>query len=256
MRDSSMYHPTLVFGLLLVGPPKRGKTTLALSFPKPWIADCDNNLPGAIRFHLEKDPNFKFKYDCINIADDSQLCKDWGLKDGDLVPSEKRWLRLVECAKAAAKDPEIWTLIFDSLASIDTYLQDYIVSQKDEKKEKQMTISDWIPYKNMMTKLVTTFRSIGKPFIMTSHERVEKDEGTGVLVYKVNMSGSLQDNFGGFFSDVWACEAEKFGDKWKYYVQTMPQPRRALGNSLGLPDNYDFSWADLKARLDKLNKLQ
>ena len=46
MKNSSDYKPNLSFGLFLMGPPKAGKTTLALQFPNPYVADCDNNLSG------------------------------------------------------------------------------------------------------------------------------------------------------------------------------------------------------------------
>jgi hypothetical protein len=251
MKDSSLYQPTLSFGLLLVGPPKTGKTILALSFPNCYIADCDNNLSGPVLWHRRRNPAFSFKYDTINIADDSDQCKQWGLSPGEAVPTGKRWDRLVYCLKQAAKDPSIETIIIDSLAMVDFYLQDYIVENKPAGKEKAMTISDWTPYKNMMTKLVTTFRSVGKMFIMTSHEKGEKDEMLGYVIYKVAMSGQLQDNFGAFFSDVWLTVAEKDAHgAYQYYVKTLPQSRRpGIGNSLNLPENFNFSWDKLQSLL-------
>src|SRR5690606_32250560 len=104
MKPSSLYEPTLSFGLLLQGPPKTGKTTLALSFPRPYIADCDNNLIGAVRLMRERGlPPFFF--DTINVADDSDYCKANNLLPGTSVPSHLRWDRLVDRCKAAAASP-------------------------------------------------------------------------------------------------------------------------------------------------------
>jgi len=36
------------FGLLLLGHPKHGKTSVAIAFPKVAILDCDRNLGGAL----------------------------------------------------------------------------------------------------------------------------------------------------------------------------------------------------------------
>lgn len=250
MKSSDLYHPTLSFGLLLIGPAKTGKTITGLSFEDVYVADCDNNLSGAVRVHLKEDPNFKFLYDTINVADDSDLCKSWSLEPGQAVPADKRWTRLVECMKAAVKTPTVKALFVDSLSAVDQYLQDHIVANKTGDKEKQMTIGDWIPYKNMMTKFVTTFRSVNRIFIMSCHETAEKGEGDRVLQYKPAMNSALRDNFGGFFSDVWYTTYEKLGEAYNFYVKTMPQPQRSLGNSLGLPENYKFSWSDMKQRLD------
>lgn len=241
MKRASQYQPNLAFGLLLIGPPKQGKTTICMNFPNPYFADCDNNLSGAVRNIKARGGNPDFYYDTINIADDSDECKAWGLQPGDIIPSEKRWTRLVSCCKAAVKEPWVKTIVIDSLSAVNDYLCDHIVSQKSADKEKFMTISDWTPYKNLMTKLVTSMRSTSKLFVMTAHESVEKDEGTGVMIFKPHMQSKLQDNFGGFFSDVWFTVGEKIGTEYKYYVKTMPTARRALGNSLGLPEDFTFT---------------
>jgi hypothetical protein len=240
MKSSKLYKPSLSFGLLLQGKPKTGKTTICLAFPGVYIADCDNNLGGAVRRYRELRPDMEFKYDTINQAD-----------DGSAIPSADRWNRLVECCKAAAADPTVRTIVVDSLSEVNDYLCDYIVASKPATEEKQMTIKDWVPYKSLMTKFVTTFRSVGKLFIMTCHELAEKDEGSGVLIYKPHMQSKLQDNFGGFFSDVWLTVSEKLGKDYQYYVKTMPETRRALGNSLGLPENFVFTWTEFEQYLAK-----
>jgi hypothetical protein len=251
MKSSDLYEPNLSFGVLLQGPPKTGKTQLLLSMPSPYIADCDNNLGGAVRFFRQHHPTKKFFYDTINVADDSPFCKDLGLSLDQSVPPEHRWNRLVICCKEAAKNPDIKTICVDSLSFVTDYLCDYIVSKKPASEERQMTIKDWVPYKNMLTKFVTTFRSVNKLFAMSCHEITEKDDGTGVIIYKPHMQSKLQDNFGGFFSDVWLTCCENIGGSFQYFVKTMPQTRRALGNSLGLPENFKFIMEDFQTHLNR-----
>jgi hypothetical protein len=243
MKTSTEYQPNLSFGLLLKGAPKTGKTVVSLMFPNPYIADCDNNLGGAVRLIRERFPDKEFRYDTICVAD-----------NGTLVPEAARWSRLVSCCTAAAKDPWVKTIIVDSAATMSDMLIAHIINEKDSGKDKdKMTIGDWIPFRNMVTKFVTTFRSVGKFFIMTAHELAEKDDGTGQIIYKPHIPSKLQDNFGGFFSDEWLCVAETTGGEIRRTVKTAPDPRRPLGSSLNLPLEFVFEWDKFAARLDKYN---
>lgn len=245
MKTSNLYQPTLSFGLLLKGMPKTGKTTLAMMFPNVYVADCDNNLGGAIRMLRKLWPEKEFRYDTINVAD-----------DGTLVPDEKRWERLVECCKAAARDPWVKTIVVDSAASIDQYLQNHILATKEKEKDR-MTWGDWVPYRNLLTKFITAFRSCNKYFIMTAHEITEKDDVSGSWRYKVSVSSKLQDNFGGFFSDEWICRAEEQMGKMIYSVSSTPEPMRSAGSSLGdlLPIGpWVFDWNKFAQRLQSFNE--
>jgi len=244
MKTLTDYKPQLGFGLLLVGPPKTGKTSTAFQFPNPYIADCDNNLMGPVRRFRTIRPDFDCRYDTINIDD-----------DGNMVPAHLRWNRLVQCCKAAAADPWVKTIIVDSLSSINDYLCDWVISQKDSSKDKdKMTISDWVPFKNLLTKFITTFRSVpGKFFIMTAHELIEKDEATGLYIFKPWIQSKLQDNIGGYFSDVWVTLTDEVAGQIQYLVKANPDARRQqVGNSLGLPlKPFVFKWPEVEPYMEK-----
>lgn len=256
MKKSTQYKPNLAFGLLLQGAPKTGKTSLLLSIPGLYIADCDNNLSGALRYHQKatgKTPDFF--YDTINVCeepneDDIAL----GIAAG-AVPLEKCWERLVACCKRAAAMPEVKVIAVDSAGAVNQYLQAHIVSKKSSDKERYMTISDWIPYKNMFTKFITTFRSVNKMFIMTAHEEPDKAPGEIILKYKPAIDGALKNNLSGFFSDYWHTTAEKVvvngQEVFQYAVECMPQAQRDLGNSLGLPEKFIFTWSGFEKKLNE-----
>ena len=239
----------MAFGLLLKGAPKRGKTVLAMQFPNVYVADADNNLSGAVRFFRKTQPTKEFRYDTINMDD-----------NGATVPPEKRWARLCDCCKAAALDPWVKTIVVDSAASVCQYLMDAIIADKKEantsnKRERidQMNIADWIPFRNMLTKFVVTFRSVGKYFIMTSHEVWEKDEMTGEIYIRPSIPSNLRDNFGGFFSDEWVLDHEQVGSETKRVVKTIGDARRSMGSSLGLPASFEFDIDKFMVRMNEFN---
>ena len=232
MKTNDQYKPNQAFGLLLLGPPKSGKTNAAMCFPSPYFADCDNNLSSAVSRHSGKD----FYYDVINIAD-----------DGQTVPEADRYKRLLECCKQAANDPRIKTIVVDSLTMVGDYIIAYILK---ENKITQMRIQDYGTFKDLSAKFITWLRSCGKYVIFTGHEKYDKDEMSGTLLYRINYPGQLADTIGAYFSDVWRCECEQQGQAYKYTVRTMPTPRMSLGNSLGLPTTFELTWDILKQKLE------
>lgn len=246
MKDGSEFKPSLSFGLLLKGQPKAGKTTLALMFPNPYIADCDNNLGGAVRLLREKFPDKKFKYDTINAGVDAE---------GKPIPDIGRWAHLCACCTAAARDPWVQTIIVDSVTAVNMYLTDLIVSEKPASKEKFMTISDWVPFRNMIVKFITTFRSVNKYFIMTAHEVSDKDEATGTIYFRPSVQSNLKDNFGGMFSDEWLACAEEQSGQIVRFVKSTPEPRRSMGSMLDLPVGpWTFTWDKFAERLKKFDE--
>lgn len=244
MKSISDYKPTLTFGLLLAGPPKSGKTSIAIQFPKPWLADCDNNMGGPVRRARVEGLATDLRYDTINFDD-----------DGKQIEPAKRWTRLVDLTKKALVDDSIQTIVIDSLSAVNDYVCDHILSTKADSREKdKMTISDWIPFKTLFTRYITMCRSYpGKYFIMTAHEPLEKDDATGLYIVRPHIQSKLQDNIAGFFSDVWCTYTEECGGKLQYLVRANPDARRQfVGNSLGLPVKpFVFKWSELQPHMEK-----
>lgn len=233
------------FGLLIQGPPKTGKTTLALQFPDPWIADCSNNLSGATRWFKKNMPaqieQIRYSQPWLsNVIDPTH--------GQTIVPPEARWARLLTDINEALKDPTRKTIIIDDVGQVCEWLQAFIVSEKGTGKKEGMTISDWIPFRSLLAKLVTDLRLLCRNkryLIFTAHEEYAKDERTGSIFTRVNIPSKLADNFGGLFSDVWRTIVEDVADVLYYKVVAQPTPAvPAIGNSLGLPANFKFTWKE------------
>jgi hypothetical protein len=241
MKLNTEHKPKASFGLLLVGAPKSGKTSFALQFPKPYIADCDNNISGPQRYLEERNLNPKFYYDVIDIDE-----------QGNEVPAAKRWTRLTDNLKVAVASAEVETIVVDSLSKLSDNLIEHIMGYE---KIQQMRIQDWMSYQNLMKKLITFLRSSGKYVIFVAHETVEKDELDGVLKYFVSLPSKLRDTIGGMFTDVWRTEYQPGagGKEGTYTIRALSSARMSLGNSLGLAPSFPMDYEkEIKPKLEKL----
>jgi hypothetical protein len=225
MKKSSSYNKNDKFGLLLIGVPKSGKTNLALAFPKPAVLDCDGNLAGAMRRGAGD-----FLFENPNVDDNGK----------ELTPS-MRWQKCCKFMSDAIKLPksECETIIIDGLSIMANYLIDSL-SQNSKLivgGEKVMDQSLWQPFRNKMQTLMLQGRACDKLFIVTAHETVVQDQGTGNVVgYRPLIPGQLKDNLAGLFSDCWRTETKAKTKGSEYLVRVQPRTMMQIGNSLGITD--------------------
>lgn len=246
MRESTDFAAGTNFALLLIGAPLSGKTNLAMQFPDPYFFDADDKLANAVSRHKGK----RFWYD-NGLRDDKDVA----------VLGPKRWARATECIKTACLDPKVGTIVLDSATSLSDFLMDHILQFPSTAKvpltvggEKVMDQSMWGPFRDLWRRLIMMCRSSGKLVILIMHEKFEKDEASGSMIYTPCISGQLQSNIAGYFTDVWRAENKPGQLNGKpivsYYVRTQPSARMALGNSLGLPAEFTFTFEDFKKQLD------
>ena len=230
MKESSDYSISNVFALALIGPPKAGKTVFALNFPDPYILDCDNNLAGALRYHQHATKPFDFWYDNPNDEPDPT----------------KRWSFCMKALDEAVKHPKVKTIFADGLTLLGYYLEQHILANSSKGSggmndliiagEKVMNMSQWGPFKNLMSKLVMACKCSGKLFIMSCHEHIEQSESGAVVGYKPLVNGSLRNNIAGYFTDVWRCETTTTPKGADHSVRFAPKSLMQIGNSLNIKD--------------------
>src|SRR5574343_1840022 len=180
MKDQSHLNTiTAAFNLLLIGKPFSGKTVVATSFPQPGIIDCDMKLANAIAFHRQRNPDFAFRYNTVDVDD-----------TGKEVPEAGRWPRFLQCSDERIRDPWVKTIVPDSGTKIATYLTDYLVTQPSNVKPPTvagmniMSQSHWYPFATLFQRMITKLIACGKNVIMPVHIRTDKDEVTGTPIYR------------------------------------------------------------------------
>jgi DNA polymerase III delta prime subunit len=214
--------------LLLQGPPGTGKTTLACQFPGVYVADCDVNLGGPLRWLAKHNRTLPVGYDLID-------------RDGDKpIEPRHRWERLITCLNTALKEPSIETIVIDSATNLSDIIR-YRVLQENKELET-LSLPQWGTFFLYWKQLIGRLTSQPKNFILIAHEQTDE---TG-LRWTVAIPGQARFVLGALFSDVWRCEANtaRNGDKLvtKYLVRTSPDMNYALKNSLGLDPLIEFSW--------------
>lgn len=247
MKSGTSFNMGASFALLLIGPPKGGKTVFATCFPDPWILDADNNLAGALRYHEDRGaPLLPFWYDDPNVEEKTVDSVVTELSR----PLHQRWDASIKAIMEAVKDPDVKTIVADGLTLLAQYLEAHILANSQQGNgmkdlviagEKVMNQSHWNPFKSMMFKLIMACRSARKPFIMTCHEITEVNEGGAVVAYRPLISGQLRGNLAGLFTDCWRLEtstcpinAKTHPLGTKHAVRFAPRNLMQIGNSLGI----------------------
>jgi hypothetical protein len=234
MKTASQFSTKASFGLLLVGEPGSGKTNTAMEFPDPYFIDWgDSNLKSAVERHQGKN----FNYDVVDLDD-----------NGKEVPPPQRWARAQKLLKDNGPDKAVGTIVDDSLSMIQTALTDHLCATGGGAENplviggiRCMTLSLWQPFATLLRSRVLFARSLGKPYIMTAHIKVDEREIGGSKYNKPAVSGSMGQDIARLFSDYWACEVESgLTDKTlyprgvRYYVRTAPTNRFLLKCSCNL----------------------
>lgn len=233
-NSSDTYKVSNNLAILLVGPPKSGKTGIAAAFPAPYFLEIDNNLDSAVRVLGTK----KFWYDLPTTT----------VKTPDLV-----WKESLTCLKAAIANPEIKTIVIDSVSLLSEYMCAWCISEhirmgetdKGGKPITTMTIPDYGKLLTMFRGLIFDLRASGKYVVVTSHLQTIQDELTKVIHTSLAVPGQAKDSLGGLFTDVWGTTATPIPgtSKVQYELRTAPYGTlNSIGTSIrSLPAKIDFT---------------
>ena len=254
MRPHTDFKPETSKAILLIGDSGSGKTNLAFEFPNPGIIDFgDANINNAVERHRGK----PFKWGRVDLAD-----------DGKTIAPHLRWQRSLDLLVEAGKDPDVQTIVDDSLSMLQVVLTDYLVdvgSRGGEKLptvagEKQMNVSLWEPFARALRSRIVLARSLGKTYIMTCHVKVDENELTATKEQRPLISGQMASKLASLYTDYWMCEATPTPEARyqprgvRYFVRTAPTNRIKLKSSVpDLPPEFEFSWASWQAHLAKRN---
>lgn len=248
MLTHTQYSAATQFALLLIGPPLAGKTNVAMNFPDPYFLDADDKLANAAARH----PGKRFWYDCPLRRDGKTS-----------IPLPEQWGYVSECINAAIKVPEIRTIVLDSATALSDMLIAHILkfgTKLTIAGQPSMEMQHWGPFAAIWKKLIMGIRASGKMLVLISHERVIEDQLNGSKSIGPLIGGSLKDNLGSMFTDVWHAEhrtkpnREKPGQMTtEYFVRTQPFANMTLGTSLkDLPAEFVVTPEEVLKRVPNL----
>lgn len=226
--------------LLLKGPSGSRKTTKAVQFPRPALFNFDNNLSGLRNL----DPKVVAKVRIVN----PQVGISGDIKDVDI------WANFVKQLELVMDDPEIDTIIIDSITTMAERLMDKIVgSSAPDAKIQIQHWGDFSKYLKWLGDELLCNPKLDKHVIIIAHEQVEKDKATENILLTLNIGGRMKTSFGLYFSDVWRCYAKTaISGGTQYRVRVAPTSQFDAKCSLsGLPE--DFLWDDEAVKI--LNQL-
>lgn len=241
MKNGDSYPPSS-FALLLLGYPGTGKTTTAMGFPRPWFLDMDHNLSSADAVWKHKGMPRAWTYDVLEQTD-----------EGKEVERHNRWLRLDRLTAEICKNPNVDTVVFDSLSELEVVLCDYLINEDKDKVstvggEKMMNVPLYRPFYMLIEKLFMRIRSAGKILVVTCHIKQDQNKASGVIEYLPSISGKWKTELARLFSDFWQADVKQTTRTKEnpagveYFIRTAPTSRLSLKCSVpSLIPDFVFS---------------
>lgn len=250
MQPISTYAVDDRIRVIIQGPPKAGKSVLAMQFPKPYFIDLDVNLGGPIRYAQRAGLALPVGYDTVD--------KD---EKGLTVKPQERYIRLNKLLQEAQQNPDIETIVVDSATQLTQILVDEVCRQQgksspdDFKDGRQF----WGFFGRLGVGVMAALKVMRKHIVLTAHEKINKDDkGNVILPIKIAWPGQLGQVIGAYFTDVWRCETKTtprgLEKDYQFIVRTMPDAMYELGNSLGLPATFEFKWETIQQKLQATSK--
>lgn len=231
--------------ILIVGDPGTRKTTLALQFPSPYIFDADCNMAAPLDFLKKSNPAIASSIFYNRATEDD---------DGKPIPRKDAFEWMNKCLNAAYLDPNIRTVIVDSMSALNDILimeckrQANPTFTEEQLDKFTMRIQDWGTFGGLIRKWVMKLRAGKKILILTAHQKMEQDEADKRWKLFLNVPGQSATNVSGMFTDVWNTYPAITGigtnqaHVWK--IRTLPaddNDHRGVKSSFGLANvvNYD-----------------
>jgi hypothetical protein len=189
------------------------KTSLAIHAPNPYILDIDNNLASVAR----QFPTVPFKYDLISEDE-----------HGAAIEKNKRFAHLERCLALAAADPDISTIIIDSLTTLIEVVIDHMraTTPKIANPLEPLRIQDWGTFSYYIRHIITTLKSTNKTIILIAHQKFDQSEVDKTWKLFLNIPGQTATNLSGLFTDVWCPYPHITGinsmQKHEWMVRTLP----------------------------------
>jgi hypothetical protein len=199
--------------ILLMGPPKSGKTTFISTMPNVVVADCEAGLMSIA--HLD------VPYMTIDGTDKLQTML-LILQDEKLRASTAKQLGL----------PSIESVAIDTSDALQEIMKRDILK---ENRRTQMQRDDWGTLKERMTSVIKAFTALPMNVVITVHTEVTQDENQR-QIYAPNLQGGIKNDIAGMVDFSLMAFRQKETDdqgisRIKYYLKNEGDEKNPhLGN--------------------------
>ena len=239
------------FSSLLVGPPGCGKTTMALTAPKPIIVlDTDYKLHKMVNAEKYLKSGEVVQWAITEPLSEITLARlasfDPGQAAKVTMQRPKGYIQLADMidklvATGCVIDGKKYnTIVLDSYTSMNEHLKRLLMAANGT---TTMTMPLWGTALTNFETVNNTLLRLPANIIFICHEQVDKDELTGKITYNPLIDGSMKSKIGKDFEEVYYLEKTVQGDKVKYEALTVGNSMKSCRTSRELPAKVepDFS---------------
>lgn len=239
------------FSALLIGPPGCGKTTMALTAPKPIVVlDVDNKLHKMV--NAEK---LLTSGEVVQWAVNEPLTSvtltqmaNFDPKPGSKVTmaQPKGYIQLASFidklveSNCKVNGKQMMTVVLDSYSSMNEHLKRLLMAANGTTSMTQPLFGTALT--NFET-INNTLLRLRANVIFIAHEEVDKDELTGRISYRPLIDGSMKSKIGKDFEEVYYLEKTVIGEQVKFEALTIGNSMKSCRTSRVLPAKVecDFS---------------
>jgi hypothetical protein len=164
-------------------------------------------------------------------------------KNGKEVAVTKMFSNFMDLVGLVVDNPEITTLVIDSLTTMAEAVHWQLLGRKDP-MAKPNGYDHWSYFQNhwrYFASEVLHNEKLDKHIIVIAHDAVEKNSITGEVRREILLDGGMKDKFGLHFSDVWRCYPKvPTAGSVDYRIRTVPGPGYVCKCSIDLPEDFSF----------------
>lgn len=206
--------------ILLKGPSGAGKTFKAAQFPKPLFFNFDNNLSGLNKLPPDLRKEVKIVHPQIEFDKTKKAFTGKVLRGSNL--ELRVWQNFVDIAEYVLEDPEVHTVVIDSLTTLAEYLMDKIVGSPNP--ATRVEIQHWGDFSRYMKWLgeeLLCAPSLDKHVVFCAHEDFIVDNKTKNAAQVLSIGGKMKTGFDLYFTDVWRVFIKPFSNPPVHMVRTV-----------------------------------